>query len=258
MRLGIPSAFEHICFVEAANNTHDTPSIPEPGTELTTSRQRVNIMATDPEKLGEHSTTEAPQPSEMVAIDIAAEGDVILVLQQTRLRVSSVILSSASPVLRAMFGTNFAEGQGQRSAGESREISLFDDNLGAMTRLCRILHHQDETKDTLLTSIGPVESCIDGVFALTIVSDKYGCTDSVKVVVKFLLAELASTSVSPFVSPMALLILSAVSYKVDDCRHFALFSRRLVLDITYNYSAFAGRDALEALPSMFLCKYLLI
>jgi len=57
---------------------------------------------------------------------------------------------------------------------------------------------------------------------------------------------------------MALLVLSAVAYKIDDCRHFALFSRRLVLDITFNYSVLAGQYALEALPSMFLCKYLVV
>lgn len=215
-------------------------------------------MATDPEQLGENSTAGASQPSEMANIDIAAEGDVIFVLQQTRLRVSSVILSSASPVFKAMFGPNFAEGQGNRSAGEPREVSLFDDDVSAMTRLCRILHHQDETKDTPLTSIGPVDSCVDGLFALTVVSDKYGCTDSVKVVVKYLLLELASTSVSPLVSPMSLVVLSAVAYKINDCRHFALFSRRLVLDISFNYSSLAGQHELEALPNMFLCKYTML
>ena len=80
----------------------------------------------------------------MASINIATEGDVIFVLQQTRLRVSSVILSSASPVFKAMFGPNYAEGQGQRSAGEPREVPLFDDDLCAMARLCRLLHHQPD------------------------------------------------------------------------------------------------------------------
>jgi hypothetical protein len=101
-------------------------------------------MAIEPEPLGEHPTTEASQTSEMVNIDIAAEGDVIFVLQQTRLRVSSVILASASPVFKTMFGPNFAEGQGQRSAADPREVTLHDDDLCAMTRLCRLLHHQPD------------------------------------------------------------------------------------------------------------------
>lgn len=212
-------------------------------------------MATDPEQLDQNSATETSRPAEMVNIDIAAEGDVLFVLQQTRLRVSSVILSSASPVFKAMFGPNFAEGQGERTAGDPREVPLYDDDLDAMTRLCRILRHQDETEDTPLTSIGPVESCLDGVYTLTVASDKYGCTESIKVVVKYLLSELASTSISLLVSPMALLILSAVAYKIKDCRHFALFTRRLVLDVSYNYSSLAGQPGLEALPSMFLCKF---
>lgn len=101
-------------------------------------------MAIDPEPLGEDLTNEASQPSEMANVDIAPEGDVIFVLQQTRLRVSSVILASASPVFKVMFGPNFAEGQGHRTAGEPREVPLHDDDLCAMTRLCRLLHHQPD------------------------------------------------------------------------------------------------------------------
>jgi hypothetical protein len=101
-------------------------------------------MATDPEPLGEDTTTEASRTSEIVNIDVATEGDVIFVLQQTRLRVSSVILASASPVFKAMFGPSFAEGQGHRTAEEPREVPLHDDDLGAMIRLCRLLHHQPD------------------------------------------------------------------------------------------------------------------
>ena len=246
MHLGIPSAFAHINSMAAANrhprhNHNPDPNQVQPSPSAV---KETSIMATGTEPLADHSSTKASQPSEMVNIDIATEGDVIFVLQQTRLRVSSVILSSASPVFKVMFGPNFAEGQGHRTAREPREVPLHDDDLGAITRLCRILHHQDETDDTILASIGPVERCVDGLLALTVVSDKYGCTDSVKVVVKYLLSELASISLYAFVSPMALLILGAVAYKIDDCRHFALFSRRLVLDITYNYSLLAGQDAL--------------
>jgi len=46
----------------------------------------------------------------MSTVDIAtADGDILLVLGETRLRVSSVILSSASPVFKAMLGPNFSE-----------------------------------------------------------------------------------------------------------------------------------------------------
>jgi len=141
MHLGVLSAFAHMISVAAANkHSRYTLSI----LTLTRCRIETSIIATAPEAPGEHSTSEAPHPSEMVNIDIAAEGDVILVLQQTRLRVSSAILSSASPVFKTMFGPNFLEGQGQRSAGDPREVTLHDDDLCAMTRLCRLLHHQPD------------------------------------------------------------------------------------------------------------------
>jgi len=213
-------------------------------------------MATSPELLSEHPTSEACKTSEMVNIDIAAEGDVIFVLKQTRLRVSSAILANASPVFKTMFGPNFAEGQGQSSAGDPREVTLFDDDLQAMTRLCRILHHQNDTKDILLTSTESYESCVDDLFALTVVSDKCDCSDGVEAVIKCFLAELASTSLSVLRTPVAMLVLSAVAYNISDCRHFALFTRRLVIDFGLNYSVLARRChyALEELPSMFLCK----
>lgn len=193
----------------------------------------------------------------MVNVDIAAEGDVILVLQKTRLRVSSAILCNASPVFKTMFGPSFADGQGQRSAGNPKEVALHDDDLRAMTRLCRILHHQNQTRDTLLFSSEDVDDCVDHLFALTVVVDKYNCSDSVEAVIKCLLSELASISLSELVSATATLVLSAVAYKINDCRYFALLTRRLALDFGFNYSKLADEYALEALPSMFLRKRLI-
>jgi len=217
-------------------------------------------MATSPEPFGESPTTKAPVPVGTCNINIAFDGDVIFALQQTRLRVSSAILFSASPVFKRMFGPNFAEGQGERSSKNPRKITLSDDDVSAMTKLCRILHHQSETRDTLLTQDTdhtPAETigrCIDDLFALTVVSDKYDCSDSVEAVVKYLLSEYASPSLCERMSARATLVLSAIAYKIYDCRHFALFTRRLVLDFGVSYSNLAGNYALEELPYMFLCK----
>jgi hypothetical protein len=258
MHLGISSAFAHMSSVIAANKHPRPPLNPEADRVQGSppAADETSIMASDSESLSEHSTTEASQPPQIVNADIAAEGDVIFILQQTRLLVSSIILSSASPVFKAMFGPSFTEGQGQRSAGEPREVTLHDDDLKAMDRLCRILHHQSQTKDTHLGSLGDVENCVDHLFNLTVVADKYDCIDSVEAVVKVLLSELASNSLSLLVSLTVkpLLVLSAVAYKIDDWRYFALFTRRMVLDVSRSYSGLAGHYALEELPSMFLCK----
>lgn len=71
------------------------------------------------------------------------EGDLVLLVgsEATPIRVSSRVLSLASPVFAAMLGPNFAEAQ-PLSDNVSREwtVSLPDDDLHAMQRLCRFLH----------------------------------------------------------------------------------------------------------------------
>ena len=67
------------------------------------------------------------------------EGDVILVLGDVGLQVSSKVLSVASPVFKAMFGPHFAEGQGQASSMKPRRIKLHDDDVEAMKVLCKYI-----------------------------------------------------------------------------------------------------------------------
>ena len=65
------------------------------------------------------------------------EGDIILVLGDVGLQVSSKVLSLASPVFKAMFGPHFAEGQGQASSTKIRRVKLHDDDVEAMKILCK-------------------------------------------------------------------------------------------------------------------------
>ena len=43
-----------------------------------------------------------------------------------------------------MLGPNLLEGQGDRNAQNPKENALFDDDITALGRLCRLLHHQDD------------------------------------------------------------------------------------------------------------------
>lgn len=56
---------------------------------------------------GDKQEKAAPRPM----LNIDPSGDVALVLGETSLRVSSKVLSVASPVFRAMFGPYFQEGE---------------------------------------------------------------------------------------------------------------------------------------------------
>jgi len=85
------------------------------------------------------------QEPEIVTIDPA--GDVYLVCgletegPAITLRVSSQIMSLASPVFRTMLGPRFEEGTRLTRSG-SVEVLLPDDDAEAMTLICNILHHR--------------------------------------------------------------------------------------------------------------------
>lgn len=71
------------------------------------------------------------------------DGDVFFVLGEhpatTTIQVSSEILSAASPVFAALLGPHFCEGK-TLSKNSTVEIPLPEDNLEAITNLCRVLH----------------------------------------------------------------------------------------------------------------------
>ncbi|MCJ1345454.1 hypothetical protein MMC31_003661 [Peltigera leucophlebia] len=70
-------------------------------------------------------------------------GDVILLLGNgsVGVRASSRVLSLASPVFAAMLGNRWL-GDKSLSTTEPATIPLPDDHIGAITRLCRVLHYQ--------------------------------------------------------------------------------------------------------------------
>lgn len=114
-------------------------------------------------------TTKVDMVPEMVVID--REGDVILVLKDVELRVSSKVLSLASPVFKTMFGPSFVEGKSITSSSPSR-ITLTDDNPIAMVNLCNIIHYQTKSMPKQ-----PDQPFLD---QLAIVADKYDCIEALR------------------------------------------------------------------------------
>lgn len=119
--------------------------------------------------------------------EIDPNGDIILVLnmicltnqEQTkmRLQVSSLFLSSGSPVFQIMFTGDFEEAHLLRenvASGMKTEINLPEDNAEAMKELCEIIHHR-EIKDNALAPRG-----LDSVWETTILAQKYDCLHLVK------------------------------------------------------------------------------
>ncbi|KAK3293822.1 uncharacterized protein B0H64DRAFT_173440 [Chaetomium fimeti] len=104
-------------------------------------------------------------------IDIAPDGDVVFVIGTTekRVRVYSLFVKAASPVLNAMLGPNFEEGQQLAKTG-SAEIALPEDNVEAIEIIFNVIHgRNDKVRETL----SPRE-----LLQVAIVSDKYDCSVS--------------------------------------------------------------------------------
>lgn len=99
---------------------------------------------------------------------IDPDGDVILVCGETEFQVSSKVLSLASPVFKALFGPNFAEGQA--TTRKTSRIQLHDDDAESMRFMCAVLHHKCASGN----SIG-----LERLERLAVVTDKYDvCTFS--------------------------------------------------------------------------------
>lgn len=88
-----------------------------------------------------------PAMSDLIQEDVDPSGDLILSVgpQQFNTRVSSKVLSLASPVFAAMLSANFAEGQSLLTSAtdpaETPSLFLPDDDPEAMHWFCRALHH---------------------------------------------------------------------------------------------------------------------
>lgn len=93
---------------------------------------------------------------------IDPDGDVILVCGESEFKVSSKVLSLASPVFKALLSPNFAEGQPTPS--KASRIQLHDDDAESMHFMSAVLHH----KSASASDIG-----LEKLERLAVVTDKY-------------------------------------------------------------------------------------
>ncbi|EXJ87774.1 hypothetical protein A1O1_04701 [Capronia coronata CBS 617.96] len=88
----------------------------------------------------------------------------------TPVRVSSKILTLSSPVFKAMFTGKFREGYLALSQTNPPVVELPEDEVLAMLRLCRILHHKESPL---------VQVSFASMHRVAIASDKYQCGSAV-------------------------------------------------------------------------------
>jgi hypothetical protein len=126
-------------------------------------------------------TTTIKELSARKTVDIAPDGDVVFVIgpSGTRLRVYSRFVKTASPVLDAMLGPNFEEGQQLAKTG-SAEIALPEDDAEALEIISNVIHgRNDKVRDTL----SPSE-----LLQVAIASDKYDCLVSLAFAIRIWLS----------------------------------------------------------------------
>ncbi|MCJ1438445.1 hypothetical protein MMC27_007834 [Xylographa pallens] len=167
----------------------------------------------------------------MTNLQFDQQGDVVLQLaDKSELQVSSEVLSFASPVFKAMFGSTFAEGSALVKGGNCH-VPLSDNNPAAITLLCMILYHRS---DVLKVEVG-AELMDD----MAILSDKYDCTRSMGLWSALSLRKKIDGFSGP--APLDRLLFPAIAF--DEPEHFQLVTKRMVYTVTN-----AGFDGSDRVP----------
>ncbi|UJO19943.1 uncharacterized protein CLAFUR5_09942 [Fulvia fulva] len=163
--------------------------------------------------------------------EIASDGDVILVVgeETTRLRVSSMMLSAASPVFKALLGPHFREGQQARSAADPVEIALPNNASEPVTWVCLLLHHKVALE---LEANKVTEKLFD--FAVTV--DKYDCSEALRLQSRALLSQHAEDRPKRLRSDAADVRIIETAYLLRDAKCFKQQTGRLITHLRGNSS----------------------
>lgn len=107
----------------------------------------------------------------MAAVDIDSVGDILLEVGKHRFRVSSNVLSLASPVFSAIFHSGFSEDiEPDVCVDNPKTIPLPGDDPKAVEFFCRLVHLQLNTV--------PREPKVEELETLAVFCDKYQATES--------------------------------------------------------------------------------
>ncbi|KAK5695125.1 hypothetical protein LTR17_024598 [Elasticomyces elasticus] len=193
------------------------------------------------------SPTSPSQEEEAKKIILAEEGDVIiLLLDKAEIRVSSAILSQASPVFKKMLGPHFLEGQAPRSSAQPKEIKLHDDEPKALEMLLKLVHFYD-IEDVAVTP--------PGLLGLAVLADKYDCAKSLTLMTEALLkrcvdgGEPLQSARVPFWARLA-----TAAYLLRSSKSFTKYTRHLIVNCTVSCLSIMDLEDCRSLPSSLICK----
>lgn len=164
---------------------------------------------------------------------IDPEGDVVLHFQdESRMQVSSKVLSCASKAFATMFTPQYLEGQ-SLDARDPPSILFPDDDPRAFQRLCLLLYHKEDQLELGFCNSPNEEQLL---IKLLILAGKYDCIRAVKSQVALLFRDLIAKRWSMFYKGqhgsstvfICLLDTIAASYILKDARLFWETTRDLI------------------------------
>ncbi|QDS75766.1 hypothetical protein FKW77_008710 [Venturia effusa] len=157
------------------------------------------------------------------SITVDEDGDLILLVgseAQTRILVSSKVLTISSKVFKAMLSKSFKEARELAESAnnnETYELQLPDDDAAAMIVLCKVIHHR--SCDVLAES---VTMSLLQKFASHV--HKYDCIEAARV-------QVVSDWIVKFADdPDQTLGLAVVSYLLDIAESFTKFTRLMLMN----------------------------
>ncbi len=170
--------------------------------------------------------------SSIPAIDIAPDGDVILIIgaDRRRLRVFSLFLKNASNVFKAMLGSHFAEGKSIGGA-DPAEIPLPEDDAETLSIIFNVLHGKNDI----------VPESLDGtqILRIAVAADKYDLIIPLRFAIQ---RWLACSGVS---DPKELWLLMVASSWFDNAKGFADITHALIFHYAGSYSELAIEGGLN-------------
>ncbi|ATY59029.1 hypothetical protein A9K55_002237 [Cordyceps militaris] len=175
------------------------------------------------------------------AINIAADGDILLVVgpEKLKIKVQSLILKAVSKPFSVMLGPNWKEGHQQLTAGVLKELPLPDDNAVGMKYLCAVLHHQNHMIPTAL----PVHD----ILSIGVMADKYDFVDA-----------FTFTSTAWLLpgdrKANDLVVLAAAAALFRNAQSFKATTKALILDYGGSYLDLVNQELESALDWRVVCR----
>lgn len=185
--------------------------------------------------------TEARGQDVCTAIDIAADGDIILVVgpEKMKIRAQSLILKATSKPFSAMLGPNWKEGRQQHAADVLKELQLPDDDAAGMKYVCAVMHHRNDMVPPVL----PVHD----ILSVAILADKYDFANAFTFTSAAWLRPVDKEASD-------LVILAAAAALFRNAQSFTAITKALILDYGGSYLDIVDEDVESALGWRVVCK----